>query len=219
MKTTESRRFGIADGLILIAGVAAGLGCFRVLAPDLTPQKIWDALVRPKQGWSLWYAFELIAELGVSHRDSLPGGLDADLPGRSIHQAPSVMAASVSPAGVRRIADCDHRHCPDGRGLRDERVALDLGGHEFFARTFYQGVPAGRNPHRLRRVVELGDDEAVRCLSPPSHLDRPPRSSHRRRLGRHRGAERRLHLPGDQLDLVRCGLALVGVPVFIEWDR
>ncbi len=65
MKTTESRRFGIADGLILIAGVAAGLGCFRALVPDLTPQKIWDALVRPKQGWSLWYAFELIAELGV----------------------------------------------------------------------------------------------------------------------------------------------------------
>jgi hypothetical protein len=66
MRTTEARRFGIADGLILIAGVAAGLGCFRALAPDITPQQIWDALVRPKQGWSLWYAFGLSSELGVS---------------------------------------------------------------------------------------------------------------------------------------------------------
>ena len=51
MRTTDSRRFGIADGLILIAGVAAGLGSFRALAPDLTPQKIWDAFVRPKPKW------------------------------------------------------------------------------------------------------------------------------------------------------------------------
>jgi hypothetical protein len=65
MRTTDSRRFGIADGLILIAGVAAGLGSFRALATDLTPQKIWDAFVRPKEGWSLGYAFELIVELGV----------------------------------------------------------------------------------------------------------------------------------------------------------
>ena len=35
-------------------------------APDITPQQIWDALVRPKQGWSLWYAFGFSSELGVS---------------------------------------------------------------------------------------------------------------------------------------------------------
>jgi hypothetical protein len=66
MKTTESRKFGIADGLILIAGMAAGLGCFRALAPDITPEKMWDAFVRPKEGWSFWYAFALSVELGVS---------------------------------------------------------------------------------------------------------------------------------------------------------
>jgi hypothetical protein len=66
MQTGDSRRFGIADGLILIAGVAAGLGFLRALTPDIKPQMIWDAFVRPKGGWSLWYAFALITELGVS---------------------------------------------------------------------------------------------------------------------------------------------------------
>ena len=83
-------------------------------------------------------------------------------------------------------------------------VWLSIWVPRVLARPLYQGVPRGRNPRRLRGLVELGDDEAVRCLSPPCHLDRPPWSSHWCRLGRHRGDVRRLHLPGDQLDLLRC---------------
>jgi hypothetical protein len=65
-KTTEvSRKFGIADGLILIAGIAAGLGCVWSLAPDLTPGQIWNELVHPPHGWSLRFALEASAELSL----------------------------------------------------------------------------------------------------------------------------------------------------------
>ena len=65
MTTGDSRAFGIADGLILIAGVAVGLASLRVVAPELNPQMIWDTLVRPRVPWSPAYAFELLMELGV----------------------------------------------------------------------------------------------------------------------------------------------------------
>ena len=38
------RRFGIADGLILIAGVAAGLGFAKAISPEVTPLQIWEAI-------------------------------------------------------------------------------------------------------------------------------------------------------------------------------
>ena len=64
MKTGDSRGFGIADGLILIAGVGAGWRP-QGLSPDISPQEIWDAFVRPKETWSLRYALGLFAELSV----------------------------------------------------------------------------------------------------------------------------------------------------------
>lgn len=65
MKPPTSRGFGIGDGLILIAGVAASLALCKALMGDITPQKLWDAFVRPTPGWSLDYAFKLTCELGV----------------------------------------------------------------------------------------------------------------------------------------------------------
>jgi hypothetical protein len=65
MKIGDSRGFGIADGLILIAGVAAGLASQRALSPNISLQQDWDALVRPKETWSLRYALGLFAELSV----------------------------------------------------------------------------------------------------------------------------------------------------------
>jgi hypothetical protein len=65
MSAEDSRRFGIADGLIVIAGAAAGLGVLRSLAPGISPQRIWNAFVRPTQSWSLEYASALIAEVGI----------------------------------------------------------------------------------------------------------------------------------------------------------
>ena len=115
-----------------------------------------------------------------------------------LRQPPGSVAAKAISKG-----DHHHLHRIDDCGLFNERVALDLGGRAFFIRPFYQGVPPGRNPRRLGGLVELADDEAVRCLSPPSNLDGPPGSSHRRGLDRHRGEPQRLHPPGDQLDPVR----------------
>ena len=65
MDAGSSRRFGIADGLLLIAGLAAGLGFIRTVSPNLTPGEVWDALVHPAEGWSLRYAFAISGDLGV----------------------------------------------------------------------------------------------------------------------------------------------------------
>jgi hypothetical protein len=65
MNPDAPRRFTIADGLILIAGLATGLGLIKRVAPSITPGEIWDALVGPREGWSLWYAVMLAVELGV----------------------------------------------------------------------------------------------------------------------------------------------------------
>jgi hypothetical protein len=65
MNDDEIRGFTIADGLILIAGFAAGLGLMRAVAPDLTPGQVWDALANPREGWSPWHAFAVTLELGA----------------------------------------------------------------------------------------------------------------------------------------------------------
>jgi hypothetical protein len=65
MNAHERRRFTIIDGLVLIAGLATGLGLVRGMNPDLTPGEVWDALARPDEGWSLRYALLLTLDLGV----------------------------------------------------------------------------------------------------------------------------------------------------------
>lgn len=60
-----SRGFAIADGLIAIAGLAAGFGLIRAGAPDLTPGQVWDALANPPDGWSPWHAFAVTLELSA----------------------------------------------------------------------------------------------------------------------------------------------------------
>lgn len=57
-----ARRFGIADGLILIAGVGVGLGLVRCVAPSVTPTELWSILVNPPGGWTPEYAIALGAE-------------------------------------------------------------------------------------------------------------------------------------------------------------
>jgi hypothetical protein len=51
---TETRRgFGIADGLVLVAATAAGLGLGRALEPDLPLWAVWGIVLRrPAAGWS-----------------------------------------------------------------------------------------------------------------------------------------------------------------------
>ena len=61
----EGRKFGIADGMILIAGIAAGMAMIRLLAPVVSWEQVWGAFVTPSQGWSLSYALGLFVELGV----------------------------------------------------------------------------------------------------------------------------------------------------------
>jgi hypothetical protein len=65
MKTLEPRRFSIADALILIAGLAGGLGLIRMTGPGFSPGQLWDALVHPREGWSAWYAFGLATEISA----------------------------------------------------------------------------------------------------------------------------------------------------------
>ena len=61
----QKRSFGIADGLILVASVAVGLNLFRVWSPVLTARTLWNAIIRPRNGWSLRYAIEMSLELGM----------------------------------------------------------------------------------------------------------------------------------------------------------
>jgi hypothetical protein len=63
MNPDVRRRFGIADGLILIAGLAAGLGLVRTVAPGVSPDQIRDAFARPNQEWSAWGVFATSLEL------------------------------------------------------------------------------------------------------------------------------------------------------------
>src|SRR5579883_3136097 len=60
-----TRRFGIADGLILIGAVAVGLAASRAIAPDVTLETLREGLTRPPaDGWSVSYLAALFTELG-----------------------------------------------------------------------------------------------------------------------------------------------------------
>ncbi len=48
----QPRQLGIADGMILIAGVATGFGRIQLAYPDLTPAGVWGLMRTPKVGWS-----------------------------------------------------------------------------------------------------------------------------------------------------------------------
>jgi len=63
----ERRPLTIADALVLIAGVAAGLGLVGSIlrASHLTPEQLWNNMVRPKAGWSVWNAFGMTVELSA----------------------------------------------------------------------------------------------------------------------------------------------------------
>lgn len=58
---TTDRKFSIADGLVLIAGIAAGMALVRLANPDVTAAHVWNAFTRPEGGWT----FVNVIELGV----------------------------------------------------------------------------------------------------------------------------------------------------------
>lgn len=60
---SAERRFGIADGLILIAGVGAGLGLARYIDPGITPGRLRSVLIDPPGGWTPRQALQVSAEL------------------------------------------------------------------------------------------------------------------------------------------------------------
>ena len=61
----DERRFGIADGLILIAGVGVGLGLVRYVDPGVTRKDLWRVFFGPSGGWTPRYALQVSAELCV----------------------------------------------------------------------------------------------------------------------------------------------------------
>lgn len=64
MKTGEIRKFTLADGLIVIAGIGAGLAACRGFVPGLTLQNILAAFAPPRDGWSLEQALLRSAHVG-----------------------------------------------------------------------------------------------------------------------------------------------------------
>ncbi len=62
---SAERRFGIADGLILIAGVGAGMGLVRYIDPGITPGRLRSVLVDHPGGWTPRQALQVGAELCV----------------------------------------------------------------------------------------------------------------------------------------------------------
>jgi hypothetical protein len=61
----DARRFDIADGLILIAGVGVGLGLVRYVAPRVTSGDLRRVFLGPSAGWTPQYALQIGAELCV----------------------------------------------------------------------------------------------------------------------------------------------------------
>lgn len=60
----DHRRFGIADSLILIAGVAAGFALLRGLYSDLDPRDLWTELTAPQEGWSAEHVLGFLLTVG-----------------------------------------------------------------------------------------------------------------------------------------------------------
>ena len=65
MRTDVRRRFGVADGLILVAATAVGLATSRWLAPDLTLQQFSEYVTKPRDGRRslTFFILQLTAEL------------------------------------------------------------------------------------------------------------------------------------------------------------
>jgi hypothetical protein len=65
VNTDYRRKFGIADGLILIAGIGAGMGLFKAMYPDVTVGALWNVIFQ-RQGQTLsLHLFMVILELGI----------------------------------------------------------------------------------------------------------------------------------------------------------
>lgn len=60
------RRFGIRDGLLVVAGLAAGLALVKATTPhDVSPEKIRDAFLRPEGGWTVGWGLSFALDLCV----------------------------------------------------------------------------------------------------------------------------------------------------------
>ncbi len=66
MNEIPRRRFGIADGWIVIAAVAAGMGLVRATNPYITPSQVWAHVFRPHADWSFWDACGVGLEIGAT---------------------------------------------------------------------------------------------------------------------------------------------------------
>src|SRR5262249_22955774 len=65
MSFIEHRKLSIADVLILIAGIAAGMALVRVSNPGITQRQFRTAVLEPPGGWTFVAAFELVLEISV----------------------------------------------------------------------------------------------------------------------------------------------------------
>lgn len=48
--------------MVLVAATAAGLVVSRSFVPDLTPEKVWQAIMTPNRGWSTAMAVAVILD-------------------------------------------------------------------------------------------------------------------------------------------------------------
>lgn len=62
MSVDENHTFSIADGLIMIAGIAAGMALVRATNPGITLAEVQHGLLNPRGGWTLLMAFEIVLE-------------------------------------------------------------------------------------------------------------------------------------------------------------
>ena len=61
----ERRRFGLADRLIVIAGIARAMGRSRFLLPEISLEELAGAFRRPSGGWTYSNVVELTFELSI----------------------------------------------------------------------------------------------------------------------------------------------------------
>ena len=193
------RKFSISDGLILIAGIAAGMALVRMTNPGITPGQVRDAFLSPQGGWTLLTAFELTLETGVMFVIPFvaawtPACLLVQMTGprprwRRLRRQPGLVACLVaSTVTLATIA---------------VSVALlaasDMGYPHLGRRLLREGAHPGRRAGGLGRIVGLGHDVAVRCLPLGPDMDGPPRPLHRSGLAHNGGDQRVLPRPGDEL--------------------